>query len=82
MNDPGQTRTIVNDRIRRNTTIYMIQYYDRISPCRIRRNTAINGEENGRLRPYTESVNLDLGSHQSHLYVGRSIDAFQKTSST
>jgi hypothetical protein len=35
--NPGQTRTVVNDRIRRNTTI--------------------NGEENGRLRSsFTESV--------------------------
>jgi hypothetical protein len=25
---PGQARTVVNDRIRRNTTIYMIPYYD------------------------------------------------------
>jgi hypothetical protein len=55
--NPGQTRTVVNDRIRRNTTIYMMPYYDRISPYRIRRNTAINGEENGRLRSsFTESV--------------------------
>jgi hypothetical protein len=54
---PGQTRTVVNDRIRRNTTIYMMPYYDRISPCRMRRNTAINGEENGRLRSsFMESV--------------------------
>ncbi len=30
---PGQTSTVVNDHIRRNTTIYMWSYYDRISPC-------------------------------------------------
>ena len=36
---------------------YMAQYYDRISPCRIRRNTVIYGEKNDRLRfLYTESV--------------------------
>ena len=28
----GRIRTVVNDRIRRNTMIYMVQYYDRISP--------------------------------------------------
>ena len=49
MSSPGQTCTVVNDRIRRHTTIYMIQYYDRISPCRIRRNTLTYGEKNARL---------------------------------
>ena len=33
---PGRTSMVVNDPIRRNTTIYMIQYHDRILPCRIR----------------------------------------------
>src|SRR5277367_5624012 len=47
----------VNDRIRRNTTIYMVAYYDRISLCRIRRNTVIYGQKNDRLLPsYTEAV--------------------------
>jgi len=41
-----QTSTVVNDRIRRNTTIYMRSYYDRISPSPI---TVIYGEKNGRL---------------------------------
>ncbi len=34
---PGQIGTVVSDRIQRNTTIYMVPYYDRWSPCRIRR---------------------------------------------
>ncbi len=56
-NDPGRTSTVVNDRIRRNTTIYMVPYYDRLSPCRIRRNTVIYGEKNDRLRSqYTEAI--------------------------
>jgi hypothetical protein len=29
---PGRTCTVVNDRLRRNTPIYMMLYYDRISP--------------------------------------------------
>ncbi len=53
----GRTCTIVNDRIRWNTTIYMWQYYDRISPCRLRRNTAIYGDKYGRLlSSYTAAV--------------------------
>ncbi|CAM4846239.1 unnamed protein product, partial [Rotaria magnacalcarata] len=40
-NLPGRTSTVVYDRIRRNTAKYMAQYYDRISPCHIRRNTII-----------------------------------------
>ncbi|CAF3265270.1 unnamed protein product [Rotaria sp. Silwood2] len=34
----------------------MVQYYDRISPCRLRRNTVIYGEKNGRLRSYMERI--------------------------
>ena len=37
--------------------IYMVAYYDRISPCRIRRNMVIYGQKNDRLLPsYTEVV--------------------------
>ena len=54
---PGQTATVVNDRIRRNTMIYLCPYYDRIFPCRIRRNTVVYGEEDDRIRSlYTESA--------------------------
>ena len=54
---PGRTSTVINDRIRRNTAIYMVAYYDRISPCRIRRNTVIYGQKNDRLLPsYTAAV--------------------------
>jgi hypothetical protein len=42
---PGRTSTVVNDRVRRNTTVYMGSYYDRISPCRTRRHTTIYGEK-------------------------------------
>ncbi len=36
---------------------YMAQYYDRISSCRIRRNTIVYGQINARLlSPYTEIV--------------------------
>ncbi len=28
LTNPCQTSTVVNDRIRRNTTIYMVPYYD------------------------------------------------------
>ena len=48
---PGQSGAIVNDRIRchtiavavfrRNSPEYMVQYYDRISPYRLRRDTII-----------------------------------------
>src|SRR5271154_754196 len=35
----------------------MVAYYDRVSPCRIRRNTVIYGQKNDRLLPsYTEVV--------------------------
>ena len=52
---PGQIATVVNDRIRRNTMIYLCPYYDRIFPCRIRRNTVVYGEEDDRIRSlYTE----------------------------
>ena len=55
--NPGQTATVVNDRIRRNTMIYLCPYYDRIFPCRIRRNTVVYGEEDDRIRSlYTESA--------------------------
>ena len=54
---PGRTSTIVNDRLRRNTTKYLAPYYDRKSPCRIRSNTTIYGEKYDRLRfSYTKSV--------------------------
>jgi hypothetical protein len=62
---PGQTGTVVNDRIRRNTTIYMVPYYDRLSSSRIRRNT----EEKpivyclSTRRPYTVSVLLRFSPH-------------------
>jgi hypothetical protein len=42
---PDETYTVVNDRIRRNTTIYMVQYYDRLSPYHIQENTMIHGEK-------------------------------------
>jgi hypothetical protein len=42
---PRSKGTVVNDRIRRNTTIYTVPYYDRLSPCHIRRNTVIYGEK-------------------------------------
>jgi hypothetical protein len=45
---PGRTSTVVNDSTRRNTTAYIRSYYDQISPCRVRRHTAIYGEKNGR----------------------------------
>ncbi len=32
----------------KNTPIYMILYYDRMSPCLIRKNTMIYGEKNAR----------------------------------
>ena len=54
---PGRTSTVLNDRIRKNTTKYLAQYYDRKSPCRIRSNTTIYGEKYDRLRfSYMESV--------------------------
>jgi hypothetical protein len=46
---PGQIDTAVNNRVQRNTTIYMWPYYDRISPCR--------------LRGYTDVVSVDLGKY-------------------
>jgi len=48
-NFPARTSMAVNDRIRRNTTVYMWSYYDPISLCRKRRHTAIYREKNGRL---------------------------------
>ena len=45
--------TLVYDRVRLNTAVvtvyrrilteYLAQYYDRISPCRLRRDTTISG---------------------------------------
>ena len=39
--NPGRISTVVNDRIRWNTTKYLVQYYDRKSPYMIRRYTIV-----------------------------------------
>ena len=55
---PGQTDILVNNRIRRNTMIYLRLYHDRVSVCRIWRNMAVQGEENDRISSlYKEPVN-------------------------
>jgi len=46
----GRRNMVVNGRIQGNTTVYMWSNYDRISPYRIRRNTAIYGDKK---RSYT-----------------------------
>ncbi len=56
-NNPGQTSTVVNDRIQRYTTV--------IRPHVIRRNMVVNDRiflVYGRIRSFTESVTFDLGS--------------------
>ena len=55
--NPGQTDTVANDRIRRYRTVYLSPYYDRVSPCLIRRNMAICGAKNDHMQSlYMEPV--------------------------
>ena len=57
---PGQTTTVVCDRILKNTTKYLVQYYDRIFSCRLRRYTTTYGERYGRLRSSNTEFVYDL----------------------
>jgi hypothetical protein len=47
-------------------TIYMVPYYDRLSPCRIRRKKTIVYCLSTR-RPYTDSIIIDLGIYEEKL---------------
>ena len=52
---PGQTGTIVYRPI---LSFYLCPYYDRISPCRIGRNTVVYGEKNDRIRTLYTGVRM------------------------
>jgi hypothetical protein len=45
----GETGTLENERKHSNRVVYPAKYYDRISPCRIQRNTTLRRQIDARL---------------------------------